>query len=185
MDITTQRRFLTGAAGGLLVGTAAAIGWSLSGIDTPSPLSDVGQQGRVQPATPAIVKSQSFEQRMAARPLRAPLYDPPPAPVPTKEQPVPAAPPQPQLDLTLVGTIIEENRSIAILSDASGQFDVKGIGESLELTPPGVTVESIESEQVTLQFQDGESVESVVVQLDRSLKKSGKTPRGNNRRRNR
>ena len=154
MDITTQRRILTAAAGGLIVGAVAAIGWSVSGIDTSSPVIDGGQQGRAQAAIPAAVKSPSFERRMAAKPLRAPLYDPPPAPAPTKKQSVPAAPPrQSKLDLTLVGTIIEKNGSVAILSDASGEFDVKGIGELLELTPPGVTVESIESEQVTLQYE--------------------------------
>ena len=178
MDITTQRRCLSTISGVLLVGTVAAIAWSFSTIDTSSPLTDAGRKERAEPAKPANVDVPPLDQRIASRSLRGPLYDPPPPQARPKPEPVPAAAPprQPQLDLTLVGTIIEENESVAILSDASGQFDIKGIGESLELVPAGVTVESIESEQVTLQYQGHQST----IQLNRSFKKSGaKAPRGN------
>lgn len=184
MDITNQRRCLAAIAGGLLVGTAGAIGWSLSGIDTSSPISKLGQGQQIEPAI-SSVDPQPFDERIAAQTLRGPLYDPPSAPAAPVERPKPTpapTPQQPKLDLTLVGTIIEANQSIAILSDSSGQFDVKGIGESLELLPAGVTVENIEAEQVTLQYQGRRST----VQLDRSTKKSGggAKQRGNNRRRN-
>jgi type II secretory pathway component PulC len=183
MDITNQRRCLAAIAGGLLVGTAAAIGWSLSGINTPSPISKVGQGQQVQPAISSD-NLQSFDERIAARTLRGPLYDSPAAPSVPVARPKPTpTPQQPKLDLTLVGTIIEANQSIAILSDSAGQFDVKGIGESLELLPAGVTVQKIEAEQVTLQYQGRQST----VQLDRSAKESDgrANQRGNNRRKNR
>ncbi len=186
MDITNQRRCLAAIAGGLLVGTAGAIGWSLSGIDTSSPISKVGQGPQIQPAI-SSEDPQPFDERIVAQTLRGPLYDPPAAPSPSVERPKPTpapTPQQPMLDLTLVGTIIEANQSIAILSDSAGQFDVKGIGESLELLPAGVTVQNIEAEQVTLQYQGRQST----VQLDRSAKKSGgggANQRGSNRRKNR
>ncbi len=183
MDITNQRRCLTTIAGGLLVGTAGAIGWSLSGIDTSSPITKVGQGQQVQAAIGSD-DPQPFDERIAAQTLRGPLYDSPLPADRSKPKPTPTpTPQQPILDLTLVGTIIEANQSIAILSDSAGQFDVKGIGESLELLPAGVTVQNIEAEQVTLQYQGRQST----VQLDRSTKKSGggARPRGNNRRKNR
>ena len=43
----------------------------------------------------------------------------------------------------LVGTIIQAEQSLAIVADATGEFDVKGIGESLELSPQGITVEQL------------------------------------------
>jgi type II secretory pathway component PulC len=112
--------------------------------------------------------------RVVARQLRRPLYDPPappPARPPKPPTPVvaPAARPSPQLDVTLVGTIIEAENSLAILADSTGKFDVKGVGESLELSTEGITVQGIESEQVTLQYQGRRST----VTLDRSRKKAG------------
>jgi type II secretory pathway component PulC len=89
------------------------------------------------------------------------------------------------LDVTLVGTIIESDQSLAIVADSSGKFDIKGVGESLELSPQGMTVKTIESERVTLQFQGRQST----VELDRSTKTAkaakgdGGGKRGSNRRR--
>ena len=77
MDITTQRRFLAAIAGGLLVGAAGAIGWSLSGIDTSGPAINVRSTDKVQPAIATDVDRQPFDQRIAAKALRAPLYDQP------------------------------------------------------------------------------------------------------------
>lgn len=183
MDITTQRRCLTAIAGGLLIGAVGAIGWSLSEIDTSTPIDKDVQREPVQPATRGD-NPQPFDERIALQSLRGPLYDPPAPAERAKPSSTPPPPPQqPKLDLTLVGTIMEANQSVAILSDASGQFDVKGIGELLELLPAGVTVQNIQAEQVTLEFQGRQST----VQLDRSSKRpgGGAGQRGNNRRRNR
>jgi hypothetical protein len=186
MDLTTQRRCLGAIAGGLLIGTAGAILWSLSGIDASVMGHDPTQGQRVQPAIPSEINAQPYDASIAAKSLRGPLYDPPPPPTQRVEQPKPppsTPPKQTSLDITLVGTIIEASQSVAILSDSSGKFDIKGIGESLELSPPGITLKNIESEQVTVQYQGREST----LQLDRSRKKptggaGGK--RANNRRRN-
>lgn len=187
MDITLQRRCLSAIAGVLAVGTVAAIGWSVRPLDPTNPRADSGSDTPIQVAPASDTESAPFDAALASQSLRGPLYDPPPPPVaPIKQpRPKPTPPPAgpPKLDLKLVGTIIQTNQSVAILSDSSGQFDVKGIGESLELTPQGVTLQEIEPEQVTLQYQGRRST----LQLDKSMKKSGgkANPRGNNRRRNR
>jgi type II secretory pathway component PulC len=181
MDVTTQRRFLGAIASGLMVGAAGTVLWSLSGIAESNVAADPNRSQQMQPAIPE--KSvQPLDDRVVAQSLRGPLYDPPPptAPplVPRRES---ASPSRSQLDLTLVGTIIESDQSLAILADSSGKFDVKGIGESLELSPQGVTLQGIESEQVTIQYQGRKST----VRLDRSLKKpAGGDGKRNNRRRN-
>ena len=168
-----------------MIGSVGAIGWSLSDIDDPNVVNDRAPGQQVQPAIPTDRNAPPYDDRIAARSLRGPLYDPPPQPAPPVERPKPPAPVTPirsNLEWTLVGTIIEAGQSLAILADASGKFDVKGIGESLDLVPPGVTLQDIESEQVTLQYQGRKST----VQLDRSTKKSngGGGKRANNRRRN-
>ena len=101
--------------------------------------------------------------------MRRPLYDPPPPPPPKKREPrkpvtpkpkpsrpvvrkprIPKPPPEPIV--RLLGTVIEEGRSMAILSDQAGQIDVKPTGETLELKPNGMVVEAIEDDTVSLRF---------------------------------
>ncbi len=169
MDVTAQRRTLTTLAAGLLLGAVGAIGWSISGIDS----SEDQIAASPQVTKPIISADGDADASDAALnlALRRPLVDPPPpAPKPVQPRPpVPAPPPAPGLQLTLVGTIIESENSLAIIADASGAFDVKGVGESLELSPPGVSVKRIESEQVELQFGGKTST----VSLDRERPKGG------------
>jgi type II secretory pathway component PulC len=174
MDITTQRRFLGAIAGGLFVGTTAAIVWSFAGIDNSSPISESRPMQEFRPAIATDQNDPRSDDRIVAQRLRGPLYDPPaPPPARPPEPPspaaTPAARPKPKLDVTLVGTIIEAKQSLAILADSTGKFDIKGIGESLELSTEGITVQNIESEQVILQYQGRRST----VTLDRSKKKAG------------
>jgi hypothetical protein len=160
----------------LTAATVGAAGWSLRGLD--------GDVTVVPPAErtmslnePATERSDStFDNAVAARALRRPLFDPPPPPpAPTPEpkpQPepkptvarTPTPPKPPTLEVTLVGTIIEAGQSLAIVADANGDFDVKGIGEPLELSPQGIKIEKIEPEQVTVSYQGREST----ITLDRS-----------------
>lgn len=94
------------------------------------------------------------------RPLRGPLYDPPPAtPKPVaKPKPVvrtppkPKTPPPPKLDIRLVGTILESGHSMAIAADATGKVDVKSSGQVLDLEPVGVRIEEIAADTVTVSY---------------------------------
>ena len=94
------------------------------------------------------------------RPLAGPLYDPPPVdPKPAPPvQPEPEPEPEPTpLEVRLVGTIIEAGRSMAIVTDASGKIDLKQVGGVLDLEPPGIRVDQIEAETVTVSFQGAQS----------------------------
>ncbi len=183
MDVTTQRRCLEAIAGGLLIGTVGSVAWSLSSTESPDVAQATARESVPQAATSSQPRPSS--DPVISQSLRGPLYDPPPAQRATTPAPVPAPtpPPQPTLEVTLVGTIIERDQSLAILADSSGKFDVKGVGQPLELSPQGITLEQIEPEQVTLRYQGRRST----VQLDRSAKRSsgGAVKRANSRRRNR
>ena len=189
MDVTTQRRCLGILAAGLFAGTVGAVGWSLSGLEGDRGVVSPRPQATPLTELPAQESTFPFDESFAARPLRRPLFDPPPVaaappPKPTPkvvERPTPPPAP-PKLEVTLVGTIIQPDQSLAIVADASGEFDVKGIGESLELSPQGITVERIESERVTLRYQGREST----IELDRSAVAGNATGgnRGGPKRRN-
>ena len=89
------------------------------------------------------------------RRLSAPLYDPPPRPVAPKPivetpKPVRPKPKKPRSQLRVMGTMVEPDRSLAILSDSDGEIHVCAVGESLE-TPEGeVSIESIDVDRVTV-----------------------------------
>lgn len=52
--------------------------------------------------------------------------------------------------LTLVGTVLEDDQSVAIFSDRSGTLDFRGVGEALNLQPSGVKVQAIRDREVTI-----------------------------------
>jgi hypothetical protein len=160
MDVTTQRRCLVALAAGLFAGAAGAVGWSVSAIDGDATMmSQVPSTVRENGATTSQTAT-SLDLSFASRPLRRPLQDPPPPPPPPEPVPqlVEERTPPPKLDVTLVGTIIQPDQSLAIVADSSGAFDVKGIGQALELSTQGIIVQRIEPEQVTLRFQDRDTI---------------------------
>ena len=52
--------------------------------------------------------------------------------------------------IKLVGTMIDASESLALFCDDRWAFDLKGVGQTLELTPPGVQIASIEPGLATL-----------------------------------
>ncbi len=183
MDITTQQRILYALAGSCLLGAAAAVVWSTSAVDESDSVSTRTSE-RIVVAKDDPQSARHVIDSSLAGSLRGPLYDPPAtAPiskVPTAPVPKPSST-KPLLNLTLVGTIISSGQSLAIVADASGEFDVKGIGESLELSPEGVRIQQIEAEQITLQYMGNEST----IRLETNEPPEGNAGRRvNNRRRN-
>ncbi len=168
MDITTQRRAMNAVAIGLIVAAVGVAYWSMSELGESLASND--RREITTPLTNADAELVLItKDPISMRTLRGPLYDAPEPPQPVVSPPPskPVVPKQPvvsQLDLKLVGTIIDDQQSVAIVTDASGSFDVKSSGETLELIPPGVTIQSIEAEQITLNYQGREST----IQLDRS-----------------
>lgn len=191
MNLDTQRRCLSLLAAALLVGSTGFIAWSLSDVGEIAAKAEVGNADLK--LSQAVEPIQSPIEDFSGMSLRQPLYDPPPQPAkptPRAAPPIARQPKQPSIDVTLVGTIIQSDDRLAILADAAGNFDVKGIGDSLELEPIGMTIEEIESESVTLQWNDRQSV----IRLDRSAKRQDRERKRNttddarpagNRRRNR
>ncbi|MGB7325361.1 MAG: hypothetical protein WBD31_10860 [Rubripirellula sp.] len=183
MDIINQRRTMNALATTLLVGAGGVGFWAAS---------DVGEGDGLGPSKTAPVviaidenpgEKVPLSTDVALRSLRSPLYDPPPPaprPAPVQSTPKPAVPRPvavPKLGLVLVGTIIDPNGSVAIMSDAEGKFDIKAIGEELDLKPAGVTIDEIESELVTLSYQGSEST----VRLQRSVPSANSSGGGNQR----
>ena len=185
MDIPKQRRMLNLVSGGLIAGALGGATWSLWSLDT--------EPANVPPSKPVVAKAQQADvedttrinQQIANLDLRRPLVDPPPPkPREVTPRPTPPAPvrPAPRPALTLVGTMVESGKSMAIIADASGNFDVKGVGESLSLSPTGVTVERITSEQVDIQLNGS----TTTLTIDKKAKRAGgggKNPGKQNRRR--
>ena len=181
MEVKGQRRYLSLAAACLLALAAAAVVWSVSTIEASDQSITTGREpnrGSGLAEQPSLDQTPIAE--MATRLLRPPLYDPPvKTPTPEIVKPPSLRPrPTPKLDLTLVGTIINADQSLAIIADASGQFDVKGVGESLEISPEGIVIAQIEAEQVHLNYQG----QSAQLQLDRSKAKNKKGGNRNNNR---
>lgn len=184
MSVTAQQRLLYLLAGTCLVAAAWVVYWSMAEFPPPRQ-ADSGATDQ-QPGFSSASGSSSRSDVDLARPLRGPLYDPPPQPPrkPPVAKPVrkPQPAPPPKLNFTLVGTIIDDDQRLAIIADAKGNFDVKGVGEALELQPAGVRIDQIEQEEISVEFEGVESK----LRLDRDVKPAaGSTRGGGNRRRNR
>jgi hypothetical protein len=186
MDITTRQRLLYGMAGLFLAAAGGAVYWSLADLGT-SPSAPATNSAVARPDRRGPDPRDSIDQAVLTRSLRGPLHDPPPAkPKPPPSRPVarPQPPPPPASPkLTLVGTLIERDQRLAIVSDEDGKFDVKGVGEALELSPAGVRIAGIDPQQVTVEYQGRRST----IALDKSMRAGSPSEnrKGGVRRRNR
>ena len=194
MDLTTQKRLLTAMTAGFLAVAAVSVVWSLGAIE-PTPSQP--RAGSDNPLAPQSVRQptslmqptpRSGDPPILSLNVQKPLYDPPKPPTtprPPKPAVVRTSPPpakQPGLNWTLTGTLIDSDRSIAILTDATGKTDIRRAGEQVELSPPGVLVRKIGSDSVTLQIGGSEST----LRLQSSFESGGaEADDRQNRRRNR
>ncbi len=79
----------------------------------------------------------------------------PPKP-PIVEPVAPIIPPPPaisDLGLRLVGTVLEEGRSMAIAIDGSGTLDFRGEGDLLRLQPDGIRIDKVSKGSVLVSYQ--------------------------------
>ena len=188
MDVITQRRCLTALAGTLMLGAVGAGAWSLSGLPQMTQQSDSTDQPISIPATTDVETNQANDDpSLLNLSLRGPLEDAPtPSPrvTPPKRTviPTPKPPAAPRLNFVILGTIIDPQQSLAIVADQENNFDVKGVGETLDLTPEGVSIDKIDSGQVTLVYEGKPSTFSV--DKSRRAGKPGR-PRNNGRNNNR
>lgn len=182
MDLTLQRRSLTAIATTLLVCAGGAGIWSFT--DVTAGVEDVARSPVTAPAPKAKIPT-GTRPSLATVPdrLSRSLYDPPKEEVAKERvEPAPRPPKTKRLDFMLVGTIIDPDESVAMISDANGKVDVGRIGQTLELSPAGVIVQEIHSKQVTLRHNGADSI----VKLQKDFQSSGGGARrpGKNRRRN-
>lgn len=140
MTIRTQRRFYWITAATLTVATVAwwlnfttPLAGSSPGSSprnssessvTEADVDKIGTANGVNASTNNQPSLSSFRPYWD-RPLRYPLYDPPPPPPP-------AVTPPPPLRLRLLGTIVEEDRSEAILITASGNVEMHRVGATVD-----------------------------------------------------
>jgi hypothetical protein len=131
----------------LLAATGGTVYWQLQPVewaDTHS--AGVASLSRT-PQLPEIPTATALAE-LAEQRLRAPLYDPPPAPEPVPEPPKPDPPPR--VDLRLVGTIIEKDRSRAVLAAPDGRTEIRGAGEKVTSAPGQVIVADVSADRVVL-----------------------------------
>ena len=196
MSFRQTRWLLRALIGSLWLGAAAAVGWAYVAGQTEREELVVATPRAASPTASEPREAVSFE-RLWDRPLRRPLVDPPPPPPPkpvvvTPPEPKPKPPPKPapkppppppKPEVELVGTIIEAERPLAILVDASGRIDMKGPGQEFDLRPGGVTLKSVDDRSAVVMFRDQETTLTMADERPRS--RAGKTEGKANRRRSR
>ena len=185
----SKRLAMRTATGLMLAGSVATCAWTFSEVKVPDAVpSNVGPRFSADDVEAEAAESLS-PSRFASLRLQRPLVDPPPKPVVEKKPVVvktkPKPPPRVKLPLTLIGTIINPPNNLAILSDSSGKFDVKAVGESLELDPVGMEIESIGSEQVVIAFNGNRETFELDRRVAGSSSRNTDKPRRNANRRNR
>lgn len=113
--------FLTRMCGAvLMIAGGLAIVWASTW--TPASSIQNGHSTQVSVAPPAAASKTRLAEAATGLDLRRPLYDvPPPAPAPP---PLP-----PPLLVKLMGTVIDGDRSRAIIQGADGKSEFKRVGE--------------------------------------------------------
>jgi len=116
--------------------------------------NDVENKDSKNPAMASNVWGRSLqhgfrlESSASTTPQKPPIVEaivqaPPPLPVPLVND----------LGLRLVGTVIEEGRSMAIAIDGLGTLDFRREGDLLRLQPDGVRIDKVSKESVLVSYQ--------------------------------
>ncbi|NND99088.1 MAG: hypothetical protein HKN47_17360 [Pirellulaceae bacterium] len=184
MNVRQTRTLIHAVSAMLVVAAIATLAWGLSdsnsaGADAlPSrPTGDSIDETAAQ--TNQFLVSDVWRTK-----LRGPLVDPPkPKPRPSivrtpPKKPTVVAAPIPPIEITLVGTILESGTGIGIFADADGKYDLKTVGETLDLEPTGMLVEGIEATKATVSLQGRQTT----LQIKTAAKKGRSGKIKNNRR---
>lgn len=172
LNPTLTGRLLDVASLALVAGVAGVGWWAIAPLDPATGESGTRGGSALPAGQTAAVDTMEMDPAIVSRSLRGPLVDPPPKrpvarrppPVAPKPRPKPT-PKKPSIKLTLVGTVMGETGHAAIVGNESGEFDVKGVGETLDLQPAGVTIKQIESDHVTLDYQGAE----IRIEVDKTI----------------
>jgi hypothetical protein len=161
------RRILDVSSLAIVGGVLACGWWATSGIDAQPPSDNSSDRNAIGLTPDLLPQVVQIDAALVSRSLRGPLVEPPPMvaaaamnTAPPRAAPRPRPRPRPVVSrpsLVLAGTILTSDKKSAIISDASGKFDVKSVGETLELVPAGMIVQSIESDVVVVLVQGQET----------------------------
>ncbi|MBN1941692.1 MAG: hypothetical protein JW849_00190 [Phycisphaerae bacterium] len=143
-----HRRLLVAADVILGLGVLGCLVGFLFPVDVQeSPRDALAREATQAEAMQTTIKPLKNYDIIFARDLRKPLYDPKPVNV------VKTPPPKPPLTVDLLGTVLEDGFTYAILKNRSGKTSFVPIGESLD----GAEVTKIEKNSATVSFH-GESI---------------------------
>ena len=160
MNIRQTRLLIHCSSAALLSASAGVAYWGMAPIDesVDPPTEKSGSPSVVSPEEDSgeersVTQNAHWQQR-----LRGPLVDPAPKPkprprpvvtAPAKPRPAPR-PVAPKIALSLVGTILEHDRTVGVFSDPSGNVDMKPVGEVLDLQPEGIRVDAVDQTSATV-----------------------------------
>jgi hypothetical protein len=147
MRLRTQKLALSATTGGCLLATAGIVTWGLQSTalsppenrDVNAHSSSVADSTDERSPTPT---REAFAQ-LCERPLRRPLYDPPP--------PKPVVKQLPPLRVELLGTIIDGDNSMAIVRSEQGKVEYRRKGESVGPSESPALLVEIQSNAVLLE----------------------------------
>jgi len=162
LNARSLRRLLWAAAAGL---SAAAVAVSVWGFRGPGPdrfLAGTGTETEADATLDPVAASGADAGRqfgpsvslhaptdLLARPLRGPLFAPPPPP-----RQVAPTPPPPPLRLRLLGTVVEDDHSRAIVMASAGQIEIIPLGTVVD----DATITSITDRNITVLYHGAEQV---------------------------
>ena len=160
MSIRHQQQLLYGLSAIFTLAVVGVAYWSAAKLDSDAILNSRKSNQPNRLAAEAILNQPAIDASVVTRTLRGPMTEAPKRPAspsiktplspPKKSIAQPKRPSGPKFKL--VGTVIDSQSPVAILMDADGKTDAKGVGDPLNLTPKGVTIESIQAQQVTLRY---------------------------------
>jgi len=154
MTVRSTRQLLNALAAACAVAAVGVVIWALqpAAVAEPSPLKlrTINESSRHEQQT-NVTASELLAA--ASMPLRHPLVDSKPQPKTRPQEPQTPVARIVTPQFKLVATVIEAGRNVAIISDARGRTDLKGVGEKLQLLPSGASVHEIQPNQVTIEFQ--------------------------------
>lgn len=143
MTLRGKKRVLTMLSAALCLSAAGVLAWGFAAPQWPA-VSDDSAAVRRKPEGPGTdrvpdrrLASSDFEGSWQ-RPLRRPLYDPPPpAPKPVKKKPTPP------LRARLLATMIEPANSMAMLELSGGDVVFRKVGETIGKEDADATIAEI------------------------------------------
>ena len=150
MKLQTRKRLLNALSAGCLAAGAVAV---VAALTAPVPTTDdFSLATTAQAPGPSAAAAESVDVTLPSweRPLRRPLYDPPPAPKKiVKKKPRP-------ITVKLMGTILEPENSQAFVKLSNGSVELRRVGDQVTDDPRDGQVAQITASEIVIRRDDGE-----------------------------